>query len=232
MCGIVGKLNVDRAEPIDVHELAQMLGMIRHRGPDEFGVYLDDRIGLGNARLSIIDLHSGCQPIHNEDETIWLVLNGEIFNYLELRAELEAAGHRFYTHTDTEVIVHLYEEHGPDCVQRLNGQFAAALWDSAQRTLFLIRDRVGIRPLYYTFAGGRLLFASEIKALLAAPETTAEIDPEALAQIFTFWTTSAPHTVFRGILSLPPGHLLVIREGHAQFRPYWKLDFSPDERIP
>jgi len=232
MCGIVGKLNISREEPIEVQELAQMLGMIRHRGPDEFGVYLDDQVGLGSARLSIIDLSSGHQPIHNEDETVWLVFNGEIFNYIELRAELEAAGHRFYTHTDTEVIVHLYEEHGPDCVQRMNGQFAVALWDTRQRTLFLMRDRVGIRPLYYTFAGGRLLFASEIKALMVASETTAEIEPEALAQLLTFWTTLSPHTAFRDVHTVPPGHIQAIHEGQTQLQPYWRPDFAPDENGP
>ncbi|OGO04518.1 MAG: asparagine synthase (glutamine-hydrolyzing), partial [Chloroflexi bacterium RBG_13_56_8] len=235
MCGIVGKFNLSQREPVDVESLAQMLGMIRHRGPDEFGVYLDDQIGLGNARLSIIDLTGGQQPIHNEDESIWIVFNGEIFNYLELRSDLEAAGHHFTTLTDTEVIVHLYEEQGPKCVEALNGQFAIALWDRRRRELYLMRDRLGIRPIYYTQAEGRLLFASEVKALFADPSVHAELDEEALAQAFTFWTTLAPRSIFRDILTVPPGHILRAKEGRVTVEPYWHLDFStptPSERQP
>ena len=224
MCGIVGALDLAGGEPISVEALAGMLGMIRHRGPDEFGVYVDEQVGLGSARLSIIDLAGGQQPIHNEDDTVWLVYNGEIFNYVELRAELESAGHRFYTHTDTEVIVHLYEEHGPGCVQAMNGQFVIALWDRRRRELLLMRDRLGIRPIYYTLSGGRLLFASEVKALLADRHVVAEIDPEALAQVFTFWTTIAPHSIFRGIHTVPPGHILRVRGGQVTLKQYWALD--------
>lgn len=226
MCGIAGKLNLVQREPIEVESLASMLSMIRHRGPDELGVYLDDQVGLGSARLSIIDLAGGQQPIHNEDLSIWIVFNGEIFNYLELRAELEAAGHRFYTQTDTEVIVHLYEERGPGCVAALNGQFAIALWDLRRRELLLMRDRLGIRPIYYTQAKGRLLFASEIKALLVDASVQAELDDEALAQVFTFWTTLAPRSIFRGITTVPPGHMLRARNGNVTVEPYWQLSYA------
>jgi len=229
VCGIVGKLNLTQQEPVSVESLAAMLGMIRHRGPDQFGVYVDDTIGLGSARLSIIDLASGQQPIHNEDETIWLVFNGEIFNYLELRASLEARGHRFYTQTDTEVIVHLYEDRGPEFVQALNGQFAIALWDRSRRELLLVRDRLGIRPIYYVLAGGRLLFGSEVKALLADPSVSTEIDREALAQIFTLWATVSPRSIFCGIKTIPPGHMLRVRDGQIAVERYWSLDFSASE---
>ncbi|RMF34058.1 MAG: asparagine synthetase B, partial [Chloroflexi bacterium] len=200
MCGIVGTLNLTKAHPIRESTLRQMLGMIRHRGPDQFGLYLDDLVGLGNARLSIIDLGGGQQPIGNETGTLWIVFNGEIFNYVELRPTLEARGHRFATDTDTEVIIHLYEEYGTDCVQYLNGQFAFALWDSERETLFLARDRLGIRPLYYTVRDGALIFASEIKALLADPRVSAALDPVTLDQIFTFWSPLSPRTAFQGIL--------------------------------
>src|SRR5262249_2118658 len=161
-------------------------------GPDQFGIYLDDRVVLGNARLSIVDLHSGQQPIANEDGTLWIVFNGEIFNHLELREELEALGHRFSTRTDTEVLLHLDEELGPDGRKRLNGQFAVAIWDAREQALMLARDRVGVRPLFYTRAGGALLFASEIKALLADARVTPRIDTTALDQVFTFWSTLSP----------------------------------------
>src|SRR5512136_1290185 len=165
MCGIVGTLNLTEAAPIQEATLRQMLAMLRHRGPDQFGIYLDDQVGLGNARLSIIDLSSGQQPIANEDETLWIVFNGEIFNYVELRPELEARGHRFTTHTDTEVILHLYEDVGPNCLAYLNGQFTIAIWDARERTLFLARDRLGVRPLFYTLTDCALIFGSEIKAI-------------------------------------------------------------------
>jgi asparagine synthetase B (glutamine-hydrolysing) len=163
-------------------DMRQMLAMIRHRGPDEFGIYLDGPVGLGNARLSIIDLSTGQQPITNEDENLWIVFNGEIFNYLELRPELEARGHRFATASDTEVLLHAYEEFGPQCLERLNGQFAFAIWNRREQTLFLARDRLGVRPLFYTFSQGDLIFGSEIKAILADRRVRAEIDPAVLDQ--------------------------------------------------
>ncbi len=204
-----------------------MLAAIRHRGPDEFGIYTDDQVGLGNARLSIIDLSTGSQPITNEDETLWIVFNGEIFNYVELRPELEARGHQFRTASDTEVIVHLYEDLGPDCLQHFNGQFAIAIWDKRRRELFLARDRLGVRPLYYTVADGALIFGSEIKALLATGRVRAEIDPASLNQVFTFWSTLTPHTVFRDIFEVPPGHYALVRDGQFTIHRYWGLSFPP-----
>ncbi len=232
MCGIVGIYNLSKQHPIDQALLERMLGLIRHRGPDEFGVYRDGQIGLGNARLSIIDLSTGSQPIANEDETVWIVFNGEIFNYIELRPELEAQGHRFTTASDTEVIVHLYEQHGARCVDYLNGQFAFAIWDRRPQasggTLFMARDRVGIRPLFYTVADGALVFGSEIKTLLAHPAVSARLDPASLAQTFTFWTTLAPRTVFEGIVEIPPAHTLTAHDGRISVERYWGLSFPED----
>jgi len=206
-------------------ELRQMLAMIRHRGPDQFGIYCDQQVGLGSARLSIIDLQTGRQPIANEDESLWIVFNGEIFNYVELRPGLEARGHRFSTHTDTEVILHLYEEMGPGCLEKLNGQFAIAIWDRRKQELFLARDRLGVRPLYFASTGQGLLFGSEIKAILSVDRVRAQIDPVALAQVFTYWSTLSPRTVFRNIVELPPGHYLVARNDVVTIRSYWEIDF-------
>ncbi len=227
MCGIVGTLNLTEAAPIQEATLRQMLAMLRHRGPDQFGIYLDDQVGLGHARLSIIDLSSGQQPIANEDETLWIVFNGEIFNYVELRPALEARGHRVATVSDTEVILHLYEDLGPGCLNHLNGQFAIAIWDARRQTLFLARDRLGVRPLFYTQAGGVLIFGSEIKAILADPRVRAELDPAALDQIFTFWSPLSPRSAFRDIEEVPPGHYLLARHGKITVEPYWQLAF-PD----
>jgi asparagine synthase (glutamine-hydrolysing) len=225
MCGIAGILGRENDEPVHDGELRQMLAMIRHRGPDQFGIYCDGRAGLGSARLSIIDINNGQQPIANEDNTLWIVFNGEIFNYVELRPELEARGHQFSTQTDTEVILHLYEELGPDCVRRLNGQFAFAIWDSRNQSLFLARDRLGVRPLFYTQADGRLLFGSEIKALLSVSRVPAAIDPVALSQVFTFWSPLSPRTIFRDIIELPPGNYLIARNHALTVHQYWELDF-------
>jgi len=207
-------------------DLRQMLALLRHRGPDEFGVLLDREVGLGNARLSIIDLGGGSQPIANEDESLWIVFNGEIFNYIELRADLEARGHRFRTSSDTEVILHLFEEYGTGCLNKMNGQYAIAIWDTRRRRLFLARDRVGVRPLFYTqTSDGALLFASEIKSILGDPRVTAEIDPATVQQIFTFWSPLTPRTVFRGIVELPPGHFLMADRGSVKVESYWRNQF-------
>lgn len=227
MCGIAGILNVGPAEPVTERDLREMLATIRHRGPDEFGIYLDPRIGLGSARLSIIDLSCGQQPICNEDGSLWIVFNGEIFNYLELRPDLEAKGHRFATSSDTEVLLHLFEEYGADCLQKLNGQFAFAVWDSRRQRLFLARDRLGVRPLFYTLKNGSLVFGSELKAILASGRVPAEVDPLALDQIFTFWCPLSPRTILRDILELPPGHYLDFHNGKTELKPYWNLTF-PD----
>jgi asparagine synthase (glutamine-hydrolysing) len=227
MCGIVGILEQGDREPITQRELRQMLGIIRHRGPDEFGVYLDRRAGLGSARLSIIDLSTGQQPIATEDERLWIVFNGEIFNYLELREELEKLGHRFHTQSDTEVLLHAYDEFGPQCLDRLNGQFAFAVWNTQEQTLFLARDRLGVRPLFYTVSGGRLIFASEMKAILTQRQVRAEIDPAVLGDIFTYWAPLPPRTIFRGIREIPPGHYLLAHNGEVIVNSYWQTTF-PD----
>ncbi len=227
MCGIAGICHLSSSDGISLDTLKSMVGVLRHRGPDEAGFYLDDQVGLGHARLSIIDLSSGTQPIHNEDETMWIVYNGEVFNYPELRAELQQKGHRFYTTSDTEVILHLYEDMGPDCLTSLNGQFALAIWDSKKKELFLARDRVGIRPLYYTMQSGTLIFASEIKSIFMVNGVPRQIDPVAMDQIFTFWTTLSGRTVFKDIHELPPGHFLKVSDGRVTVKKYWQIPFYP-----
>jgi len=228
MCGIAGILAESSGAPPRREELEAMTRALRHRGPDGDGYYTDFAVGLGHARLSIIDLAGGAQPIHNEDETVWVVFNGEIFNYVELRATLEMQGHRFYTHSDTEVLVHLYEQHGEDFVQHLNGQFAIALWDARARKLILCRDRAGILPLFYTQRNGRLLFASEIKALLAVAKVAPELDPIALDQIFTFWAPVGARTVFAGIEQLQPGQMLTVDARGVRVTQYWDWAFPAD----
>jgi asparagine synthase (glutamine-hydrolysing) len=207
-----------------------MAGALHHRGPDEFGVYRDRRGGLAHARLSIIDLATGQQPLCNEDETLWVSFNGEIFNYLELRPELEALGHSFRTHSDTEVIVHAYEAWGDEAFARFNGQFAIALWDATRGRLTLARDRVGVRPLYHCEHAGRLYFASEAKAIFAAdPSIRRAFDPVGIDQTFTFWSVVAPRTVFAGVSELPPGHVLTIDVGAPGARiprPFWRASYD------
>jgi asparagine synthase (glutamine-hydrolysing) len=230
MCGIAGIIHLHRDGEVSADLLRRMIAMVRHRGPDGFGYYRDERVGLAHARLSIIDLAGGWQPIYNEDKKICIVFNGEIFNYLELRETLTKKGHRFSTHSDTEVIVHLYEEYGFDCVSHLNGQFAFAIWDKRFSRLFIARDRVGIRPLFYTLVNGSLLFASEIKSLFADQRVNREIDPFALDQIFTFWMTIPPRTAFKDIHELPAGHYLIVEKGQVVQKKYWDLDFTGDGR--
>lgn len=225
MCGIVGILSSGAGAPPTLPELSAMIGQLHHRGPDGRGSYCQNNIGMAHARLSIIDVPGGDQPIHNEDKTVWVVFNGEIFNYIELRAELERIGHRFYTHSDTEVIVHLYEEHGTNFVQHLNGQFAIALWDSRTQRLVLARDRTGIRPLFTAQVGARLLFASEAKALFAIRDVPRRLDPLALAEIFTYWAPVGARSVFAGVASLPPGHLMVCEGGQTRTECYWDWRF-------
>ncbi len=231
MCGIAGIFSQGLGAAPRRDELDAMIAALHHRGPDGRGVFLAEAIGLGHARLSIIDIAGGAQPIRNEDASVQVVFNGEIFNYIELRRELESAGHRFYTHTDTEVIVHLYEEHGEAFVHSLNGQFAIALWDARQRKLVLARDRTGIRPLFYTSVAGRLLFASEIKALFTVPQVRRRLNVAALAEVFSYWAPLEPNTVFEGVLSLPPGHLLVASEGRVRTERYWDWRFPSDSDL-
>ena len=232
MCGIAGIVERDAEAPNREALLRRMLSMIRHRGPDQFGMYLDEQVALGSARLSIIDLGGGQQPITNEDGSLWIVFNGEVFNHIELRRELEARGHRFSTHSDTEVILHLFEEDGPACLNRLNGQFAIAIWDVRKRTLFLARDRLGVRPLYYVRENGRLLFASEIKALFADRRVERAIDFVGLEQVFTFWGPLAPRTLFRNVAELPPGHYLIASGGDLKIEAYWTINFPAPDRAP
>lgn len=227
MCGIAGYFGTPKTTEPGRVLLQRMIGAISHRGPDEQGVHVDGDVGLGHARLSIIDPAAGKQPMSNADQTVWLIFNGEIFNFVELRHDLVERGYVFRTHSDTEVLLHLYEEKGLDCVEDLNGDFAFAVWDARRNRLMLARDRMGVRPLYYANRGGGLYFASEIKALLEAPAIEAEFDPLALDQIFTFWFPLAPRTPFKDVLELPPGHILTATPEGTSVQSYWRLDY-PD----
>ncbi|MCU7925534.1 MAG: asparagine synthase (glutamine-hydrolyzing) [Candidatus Thiodiazotropha sp. (ex Dulcina madagascariensis)] len=229
MCGVAGIINLREGVPPSRNELEGMIHAVHHRGPDGYGFFCHDKLGLAHARLSIIDLIGGDQPIHNEDQSVQVVFNGEIFNYLELRAQLERQGHRFYTHSDTEVIVHLYEQYGLEFVAHLNGQFAIALWDNHKQKLVLARDRAGIRPLFYVETGGRLYFASEVKSLFSHPAIPRKIDLNALQEVFTFWTTLPPHSLFESVRILPPGHLMVVEQGQTTISRYWDWDFPSDQ---
>ena len=222
MCGIAGIVG-QRGAVIEAADVQRMCQTIVHRGPDDEGIYAQGPVGLGMRRLSIIDLAGGKQPIHNEDRTVWVVFNGEIYNFTELRRELEARGHRFYTHSDTEVIVHLYEESGADCVKKLRGMFAIALYDERQGTLLLARDRLGKKPLHYAVHEDRIFFGSEIKTILAVAPELAEIDHEGLLQYFYFGYIPDPCTAFRAIRKLPAGHLMEFRNGKIKIRQYWNL---------
>ncbi|HKB87893.1 MAG TPA: asparagine synthase (glutamine-hydrolyzing) [Ignavibacteriaceae bacterium] len=224
MCGIAGIFkNITDQDSVIIKTMVHLL---RHRGPEETGLYIDDHIALAHARLSIIDLSQGAQPIHNENKTLWIIFNGEIFNYPDLRTELIKSGHTFYTNTDTEVIIHLYEEYGARCLERLNGQFAFAIWDSKTRSLFLARDRMGIVPLFYSKRNGVFSFASEIKALFADPSLEREIDKKALNQIFTFWAALPGRTFFDGINELPPAHYLLVSTQDFIIKKYWHFNFA------
>lgn len=229
MCGICG-LYVKSARPVDGDLLTRMTDTLRHRGPDGEGRWIDGEAGLGHRRLSIIDLAGGGQPIANEDGTLHVVFNGEIYNFIELRAQLESAGHVFRTHSDTEVIVHAYEQWGRDCVRRFNGMFAFAIWDAASRELFIARDHLGIKPLYYTSVGSTFAFGSEIKALLQVPGCGSGIDPDALVQLFTFRHVPSPKTLFEGILKLPPGHWMSVSRAGITIQRFWNFIPGPATR--
>ncbi|MBW8015657.1 MAG: asparagine synthase (glutamine-hydrolyzing) [Planctomycetes bacterium] len=232
MCGIAGICRLSGSDKISFDTLVRMTGVLCHRGPDETGIYIDEDVGLGHARLSIIDLAGGVQPIHNEDETIWIVYNGEVFNYVELRAELVDKGHRFYTTSDTEVIVHLYEEYGVECLNHLNGQFAMAIWDARKECMFLARDRMGIRPLHYTEKNGMLIFSSEIKSIFQHKDVQRKIDPLAMDEIFTFWTTLGGRTAFKDVYELEPGHYMTICRGEMNVGRYWDIPYyDKSERL-
>lgn len=232
MCGIAGVLAGPRAAPVPLDELRRMIAVLGHRGPDGHGLYRDPRIGLAHARLSIVDLAGGFQPIHNEDRSIWITFNGEIFNHVELRRDLIARGHHFYTDTDSEVIVHAYEEYGPGAWARFNGQFAVALWDGRRRRLWLARDRLGILPLHYARAGGHVAFASEAKALFAGGRVAPCIDPERLAEVFTRWSPVRHGSVFAGIDSVRAGTALCIEEDlRTTELCYWQPDLATDPSL-
>ncbi len=228
MCAIAGYLQ-NRSSRQSEEILFEMIGRLRHRGPDGSGAFFDRGVALGHARLSIIDPQGGAQPLASEDGSLWIVYAGEAFNYLELREELRRRGYRFATTTDTEVVLYLYQEYGPAALEKINGQFALAIWNRRSEELFLARDRLGIRPLYYTRSNGRFLFASEIKALMADPDVPRRLDPDALAQVFTFWTTLPSRTAFRGICELPPGHFMTLRGAALRVRRWWHLPCPPIE---
>jgi asparagine synthase (glutamine-hydrolysing) len=226
MCGIAGFAFTDPRHPVDRELLGRMTGVLRHRGPDADGSHFGPGVGLGHRRLSIIDLATGDQPIYNEIRSVAVVFNGEIYNFPELARELEACGHTFATRSDTETIVHAYEEFGLEFVTRLRGMFAFALWDDSHRRLVLARDRAGKKPLYYHADGDRLVFASEIKALLQDASIKRRISPEGLSDYFTFGVIPAPGTVFQDIQQIPPGHLLVWERGRARLHEYWDVVFD------
>lgn len=230
MCGIAGMFNLDGAAVVP-ESLKGMIRMLAHRGPDDNGFHLENGVGLAHARLSIIDLAGGHQPMANEDSSLWITFNGEIFNYLELKEELLAKGHKFATRSDTEVILHLYEEKGENCVQYLNGQWAFAILDNQRRRLFLSRDRLGVRPLFYTQANNTFLFGSEIKAIFAHPAVTREIDVKGLDEVFTYWCTIPPTTLFRNIHELPPGHSMTVDAAGVAVRPYWDMQFEKSSGV-
>ncbi|MBI5787291.1 MAG: asparagine synthase (glutamine-hydrolyzing) [Candidatus Schekmanbacteria bacterium] len=226
MCGICGIIGEYQKETLE-----RMCNVISHRGPDDFGYYHDSIAGLGHRRLSIIDLSGGHQPMTNEDRSLWLVFNGEIYNYQGITQELISKGHTFQTRSDTETILHAYEEYGTECVKKMRGMFAFALWDTKKEELFLVRDRLGIKPLYYIQLPDKLLFASEIKSLLQHPQVTPQLDELALDRFFSFRFTPGENTVFRQIKKLLPGHFLVYRHGKLRIEKYWDIQFQPDHSL-
>ncbi len=229
MCGICGKLNFDPGEPVDSALIDKMNALITHRGPDDGGTYVSANVGLGNRRLAIIDLTpAGHQPMCNEDGSVWITFNGEIYNFPELRDQVLARGHRLRSHTDTETIVHLYEDFGVDCVRRLRGMFALAIWDQPRQRLFVARDRVGKKPLVYTVMEDSLLFASEVRSLLQDLRVKREPNLEAIHHYLTYQYVPSPLTAFNGICKLPPGHFLVWERGAIRVERYWDLDYTPN----
>jgi asparagine synthase (glutamine-hydrolysing) len=225
MCGIVGIVGND-GKAVDEQLLSRMCEAIRHRGPDEDGFYVNGPVGLAMRRLAIIDLAGGQQPIHNQDRSSWIVFNGEIYNYLELREKLEKLGHTFYTNSDTEAIVHAYDQFGADCPNHLRGMFAFAIWNERTQELFLARDRVGKKPLLYADVNGKLIFGSEFSALLLHPDISRDIEPEALDYYLSFMCIPAPLTAYRAIRKLEPGHWLRWRNGNVETKRYWQPDFT------
>jgi asparagine synthase (glutamine-hydrolysing) len=226
MCGIAGKVMFDPAAQIARADIEAMLRPIAHRGPDGQGVHLDGTAGLGHVRLSIIDLKTGAQPMANEDETVWIVFNGEIYNFAALRERLQARGHVFHSQSDTEVIIHAYEEFGPDCVRELRGMFAFAIWDAKRRRLFVARDRVGIKPLYFCTTGQAFYFASELKAIIADAAVPREINLSGIRQFLSFHYLPGTETLFKHVHKLPPGYCLTVESGSVEQQAYWDLRFT------
>jgi asparagine synthase (glutamine-hydrolysing) len=230
MCGICGIFHSERTQRVDRETLVAMNRQIVHRGPDDDGFFVEQNVGLAMRRLSIIDIQTGHQPLSNEDGTVWIVFNGEIYNHRDLRNDLQSRGHRYRTQSDTETIVHLYEEYGRECVNHLRGMFAFAIWDRASRTLFLARDRLGIKPLYYRYDRNKLLFGSEIKAILAYPGVKPEFNQSTLAEYLAFGYIAGEQSMYAGIKKLLPGHILTLDEvGRFDTSPYWNLDVSADD---
>src|SRR4030095_3652514 len=230
MCGIAGFVTTHESLPLGESAIAlnRMCRIIRHRGPDDQGTMVKGGVALGMRRLSIIDLAGGHQPISGEDGSVTIVYNGEVYNFLQLKPQLEARGHRFQTHSDTEAVVHAYEEYGEACVDHLRGMFAFAIWDDRARKLFIARDRAGTKPLYYTLPShGTLVFGSELKSLLAHPDVEREINLQALDAYFTLGYVPDPLSIFRDIHKLPPGHHLTFAEGRVKVRQYWDFTFEP-----
>jgi asparagine synthase (glutamine-hydrolysing) len=231
MCGIAGQVSLDGHRPVDVGLIRRMTQVIAHRGPDGEGHHVAGPVGLGHRRLAIIDADTGAQPMCNEDGTVWITFNGEIYNYIELRRELKSRGHVFRSASDTEVIVHLYEEYGEECLTHLRGMFAFAIWDAPRRTLFLARDRVGIKPLYYTQTGNALLFASEIKSLFEDPSVARRFSPKSIDRFLTYYYLPGEDSLFENIHRLAPGHCMTVRNGRVSVRRYWDLDFDVDPSL-
>lgn len=232
MCGIVGKINFERDCPVTPEEIARMAVVLAHRGPDGQGLWIDGNVGLGHRRLSIIDLSSAAtQPMCNEDSSVWITFNGEIYNFSELRVELERQGHIFRSYSDTEVIVHAYEQYGRECLGKFRGMFAFAIWDAKTRTLFCARDRVGKKPFYYFFDDERFMFASEIKALLTDYSVSRQIDPIAIDHFLALGYIPGPNTGFNTIKKLPPAHWLELKNGKVTIQRYWKLRYGPKQKI-
>ena len=241
MCGITGGVWTDADKAIDQATLRRMTDVIAHRGPDGEGCYTSGLrrqpgqesspgVALGHRRLAIIDLSGGHQPMTNEDQSVWIVFNGEIYNFRDLRRRLEGAGHRFQTHSDTETLVHLYEDEGTGFLQHVNGMFALAIWDARRRQLLLARDRLGEKPLVYRCEPGRLVFASELKSLLEVPGMPRQLDPQAVDAYLTYQYVPHPQTIYRGIAKLPPAHMAVYCDGRLEVKPYWQPDFQAEDR--
>ena len=231
MCGIAGIYNYHSTKELSTERsVKKMLSLINHRGPDESGIYLNQNIGIGSVRLSIVDLSTGQQPLSDESENFWIVYNGEIFNYPELRADLIGKGIKLKTHCDTEVVVQMYALYGANCLNQFNGQFAFCIWDKNKKELFLARDRVGIRPLFYWAKNEAFAFCSEIKGLFSLDQIERSLNPESLAQIFTFWTTITPNTPFKDIFELQPGHCMFVDAKGIRIKQYWSLDFPASKK--